>query len=125
MNNMDIGMVRDFLKDLAKFKQDVNDYCISAIWLTGQFSLFDYGAGLLNVSFYAKRENLYYQGVISISTIDDGVWQAYHEDVNFFTKEKCREIADDMYETFKGILPTEEKLNEFLSKYKVFGVHTG
>lgn len=121
---MTIYEIYDLLKDHAKFTFE-NDYCLSAIWKTGDFNLYDYQAGILKISFYIKHPDSPYPGVLTISTVDDGCWQAESNNKEFFTREKCKEVAQALFEEYYGILPTEEQLNQTLQKHGLYGTFTG
>ena len=111
---MNIYELFDLLEDHARFKH-LNDSpnVIRAIWRTGKFELYDYRAGILQISFYPKMTEKY-NGLISISTIDDGGWVAVCNQE--LTIEKCWEIAKALQTEYNGILPTEKELNGFLQK---------
>ena len=116
--------INNLLKEHEKF-HFTNDYNLSAVWKTGKFEMYDYDAGILQISFKVKHPESPYEGFISIITIDDGVWHAEHLDPSFFTKEKCIEISENLHKTYNGVLPTEEELNKFLLQYGIYGTFTG
>lgn len=114
----------DLLSQFETFRFE-NNYCLSAIWKTGKFELYDYDAGLLRIAFHIKHPDTKYPGVISISTVDDGTWQAYSNDPLYFTRERCIEISQSLQDRFCGCLPTEKELNNFLLQYNIYGTFTG
>ena len=124
MKDMNIYELFDVLEEHSKFKHlnDSQNNVISAIWRTGDFELYDYRAGILQISFYPKLTERHY-GLMSISTIDDGGWAA--ECNQELTIEKCWEIANNLQTSFGGILPMEAQLNDFLQKYGMYGTFTG
>ena len=107
---------------IFKHLNDSQNNVIRAVWRTGQFELFDYRAGILEISLYPKLTKGY-NGVLSISTIDDGVWTA--ECNQELTLEKCWEIANALQQEYAGVLPKELELNCFLQKYGMYGTFTG
>lgn len=90
-------------------------YRYDAIFKTGQFEgVYDYRAGILRISIYRSG--------VSISTIDDGVWQA-------FASQGNTEIYFDkllqVFNSFNGVLPTESELNNLLEPIGLYGCFTG
>ena len=89
---------------------------------TGDFrGVCDYGTGLLFLR--VCQHPSYPQCKISISTIDDGVWQGFSD--KEFTGEELEKLAQDIIHTYRKRLPSEEEFNNFLNKYKIHGVNTG
>lgn len=117
---MNLYELFDLLEDHAKFIRlnDSQNNVIRAIWRTGKFELYDYRAGILQISFYPKMTEKY-NGLMSISTIDDGGWVAICNQE--LTVKKCWEIAKALQTEYNGILPTEKELNDFLQKYGMYG----
>lgn len=86
-----------------------------AIFKTGQFEgVYDYRAGILLVSIYPSG--------VSISTVDDGVWQAFAAQGN--TQIYCDKLLE-LFNTFDGVLPIESDLNELLEPIGLYGCFTG
>lgn len=97
------------------------DYIIfQAIFRTGEFkdALYDYNAGILLITVYSNSEL-----GMSISTIDDGVWQATCKKP--LSVYKARELCEDIESTFDGCLDTEKELNDLLNNYGLHGLYTG
>ena len=89
---------------------------------TGDFcGVGDYNRGLLFLK--VSQHPSYPQCKISISTIDDGVWQGFSD--KEFTKEELEKLAQDIIDTYGIKLPSEEEFNDFLHKYKIHGLYTG
>jgi len=81
-------------------------------------SIFDYNVGLLTVNIKNPKELKY--PIITITTVDDGVWQGYgskYVDVEQLVKQ--------FKERFGTKLPSEAILNNFLNHYGIFGGFTG
>lgn len=121
--SMTIYELHDVLKEHQCFKKQ-NDFCYSAIFRTGKFNLYDYNAGILKVSIYLKHPQSSYNGLLSISTIDDGVWQADLNKEDILDEQKAQSIID-IFESYEGVLPTEEEINFDLTKIGMFGIYTG
>ena len=124
---MDIYEIRKLLGMSKKHdRQYVGTY------VTGKFEvLHDYGAGLLRVSIYsiAESKNNFVVG-LSISTIDDGCWQASEVDTTYTMEESIKrveEIANAFIDFMDGgnVLPSEEVLNNFLMTQSMWGEYTG
>jgi hypothetical protein len=87
---------------------------------TGKFdAMYDYGAGILEVSIRNNPPALH--AGIAISTTDDGVWHSFGDVDN----DKIHTIAKDFIATYGKVLPTEYEFNEFLTKYGLYGMFTG
>lgn len=90
-------------------------YRYDAIFKTGQFEgVYDYRAGILRISIYRSG--------VSISTIDDGVWQAFASQGNteiYFDK------LLEVFNSLNGVLPTESELNNLLEPIGLYGICTG
>lgn len=114
---MTIHDLHNIIKAESKFIKIGNTY--NAIFKTGKLELFDYGAGLLQVTIYLKNGN--YSGLIAISTIDDGVWQSWGEPI---TDEKAQKIIK-VFDTYNGLLPNEDQINNDLKQFEIWGQNTG
>lgn len=89
---------------------------------TGDFKgVFDYDRGLLSVRI--GQHIKFPLTKISISTIDDGVWQGSSN--NVFIGDEIDSLAKNFIEEFGIRLPSEEELNNFLREYGIYGVNTG
>ena len=89
---------------------------------TGDFDgLYDYNRGLLYLRI--SQHLSYPQCKISISTIDDGVWQGFSDKI--FTGEELETLSQDFIYNYGIKLPSEEEFNKFLNKYKIHGINTG
>lgn len=118
---MDIQAVQRYLKEASQFKLEDGRY--SAIFLTGKFDgLFDYDAGILQVSIYPSFAGD--NGCLSISTIDDGVWQAIPTGGIVIDEDKIQSIIG-IFNGFRGILPTEADINYELMYIGLWGEYTG
>lgn len=107
-----------------QIKSNNERICAEGVLSTGEFgkTLFDYGRGLLEVTIYYSNY-LNPDLVISISTIDDGVWQAYAMEP--LSKKQVDIIFKELKEQYPYKLPSEEELNSFLKTYGVYGTYTG
>ena len=102
------------------------------VYGTGDFdNLFDYNAGLLKVFVSVSPESTKLDKwvvMFGISTIDDGVWQAFNIAMS---KDDAFKKATDVAEGFikfqdrSKVLPTEKELNDFLMSYGLWGEYTG
>jgi len=114
-----LHQLHDALLEAKKFVQ-VNPRTWSAVFLTGQFNgVYDYGAGIVEVSIHLQYND--YEGVVSISTVDDGMWQAFSQ------APIDEELAKKIIEVFNQYtaLPTEEELNNALAPLGLYGMCTG
>jgi hypothetical protein len=102
-------------------------------YTTGDFdALHDYERGLLYVKISPTMvaHPGVYSIMFSISTIDDGVWQAY-DPVADLTKEEAEKRVDEVAKAFlehmqRSLkLPSEEELNKWLIPMKLWGEYTG
>lgn len=118
------------IEDLLGLKKTNRGW--EGVYTTGQFdTLYDYDAGLLDVRIRSTTADVKdrYTVLLSISTIDDGVWQAF--DPSDYTKEEADQRAEEVAQTFikhmNGSLklPTEAKLNKWLMPLKLWGEYTG
>jgi hypothetical protein len=110
-------------------------YRFSGAYGTGDFdsTLFDYDAGILWVNFSIfplhKHQNKW--GVhMSISTVDDGVWQAEEVDASYPLKDasyRLKDVVDAFLNHMERStkLPSEEELNKFLMTQAMWGEYTG
>lgn len=120
---MTIWEFETFLKSKAQFER--NQYSYRAFFLTGEFKgTSDYGRGFLQVSIHigTSEKN---PGCISISNIDDGVWQAFAIGGVLITEEIAKNVIEQVFNPLNGILPTEEDLNEQLMEFGLWGEFTG
>lgn len=92
-------------------------YGYKGVFGSGDFTcLGDYNTGLLAVD--VKNGEQY--PVVTITTIDNGVWQGTGNRVI-----DVDEFVIDFDKNFGLKLPTENILNEFLMKYNIFGFYNG
>ena len=120
--NLSIWDISDLL-GLRKVatKDIISNNAYEGVFATGDFNcIFDYNVGLLQVNI--KVPNNVNNIAITITTIDDGVWQGFAED---FSKVDIDKLAFDITSNFGTKLPTEEEFNKLLSKYNIFGMYTG
>jgi hypothetical protein len=113
----------NILKENATFEK-VGEFAYKAFFLKGSFDgNFDYGRGILQVSIYLTivGKNRY-SGLVAITNIDDGVWQAVGVDV---TNDLAKSLIIEVFEPMGGILPTEKELNEKLMQFGLWGEFTG
>lgn len=121
------------LRELFSPKRDQHGrwYRISC---TGELNLCDYNAGLVSVSLsvqadrYDQALNKFFDYVVflSVGTLDDGSWAAWsktYEDVNEATA-MMNKIGEELLPDLV-VLPTDEKLNEMLRPYGLFGEYQG
>jgi len=101
-------------------------------YTTGSFdALHDYDRGLLYVSICSPISDILgrFTVLLSISTIDDGVWQAF--DPGNYSIEEAEERGEMVAKTFlehmgRSLkLPTEAELNKWLMPLKLWGEYTG
>lgn len=89
--------------------------------------LYDYNAGLLTVrlSTSLMNDNGDFNPFVSISTLDDGAWQAFCP--HNMTLEESNRIVEEIRNNWewKTKLPTEYELNEYLMKFGLMGEYTG
>jgi len=89
-------------------------------------ALFDYDAGILSVrivpSFCGEDKWI---PMVSITTIDDGGWQAFHP--NTMSLGEANSIIVKIFQAWewKTKLPSEKELNEFLMPFGLWGECTG
>jgi hypothetical protein len=104
------------------------------VFTSGEFVnvLFDYDVGLLHVTvssivdtYDEKIKEFRFIPQVSISTVDDGVWQAFA--VEAMSQEDANKLVEDIYAKWdwKYHLPSEQEMNEFLSQFKMWGEYTG
>ena len=120
---------------LGLVKQEHSKIAIyDGVFTTGDFGdvLFDYGRGLLNVTvssivdtYNKKTKEMRLLPFVAISTIDDGVWQAFR--VEPMSQVDANQLVEDIYAKWewKYQLPSEQEMNEFLSQFKMWGENTG
>lgn len=77
--------------------------------------LFDYGEGIL---FMSIGNSKFKEGAatVSITSIDDGNWIGYAN-----TPVHIENLAVNFIHRFRNKLPDEATLNDFLSKYGIYG----
>lgn len=111
--------IHEIDKELGLKLIDNNYY--QGVVLKGSFDgLFDYNRGIYTLRIHKWKEG--HQIILSLSTIDDGVWSAEADD---FKEENVKKLAEDFIETYGYILPTENEFNQFLRKYGLYGMYTG
>lgn len=89
--------------------------------LKGSFdALYDYNRGIYTLRIHKWKEGK--QVILSLSTIDDGVWSAESDN---FKEENIKKLGEDFIETYGRTLPTEEEFNVFLRKYGLYGMYSG
>lgn len=123
LSSMTIWEFEAFLKSKARFEK--SQYKYTAFFLTGKFEgNTDYGRGFLEVTIYIgiSEKN---PGCISISNIDDGVWQAFAIGGVLITEELAKDVIEQVFNPLNGILPTEKDLNEKLMVFGLWGEFTG
>lgn len=100
---------------------DPLDYHYCGVLSTGKFdALHDYDAGVLEIVI-TKPSNVTECYAVALFTIDDGSWIGYAKDNNFDIDELVSEFTN----MFGNKLPTASVLNEFLAKYKIYGMSDG
>ena len=112
-------LLHEALLEAKKFVR-VNPRTWSAVFPTGKFEgVYDYGAGVVEVSVHLKHND--HKGVVSISTVDDGIWQAFSQ------TPIDEELAEKIITVFNqyGVLPSEEELNNALAPLGLYGMCTG
>jgi hypothetical protein len=118
----------DQIRNLMGLRR-INERRYSGVFATGNFNLFDYDVGLLQLSISVIAESKdTFCVLLSISTIDDGVWQALEVSPN--TKKHCIEkmekVATALIESeYKTKLPSEAEFNKFLAPFGMWGEYTG
>lgn len=103
---------------------------------TGELQLCDYGAGLVDVraSYMAERsrddttksEFIGWVVRFSVGTLDDGTWGAWSK--LFDHKDDAIDLMNKLGEELLpelAVLPTDEKLNEMLRPYGMYGEYEG
>jgi len=121
-------------------KSDLNNiWKWSGVYSTGDFEgLFDYDAGILEVGISMTKsmtKHISYPAytiMFHINTIDDGAWDACDRKEDY-TEEEARNRMNEIAEAFISFmkeacglkLPCEKDLNDFLSKFKLWGENTG
>ena len=116
---MNIWEFEAFLKAKSQFEKMQYNY--TAFFLTGRFEgNTDYDRGFLQVTIHigVSEKN---PGCISISNIDDGVWQAWAVGGIVITEELAQNVIEQVFNPLNGILPTEESLNEQLMGFGLWG----
>jgi hypothetical protein len=90
-------------------------YGYKGVISTGNFTCInDYGIGLLCIDIKNPSKLTY--PIITITTIDEGVWQGYG-DKNI----DIDQLVKDFNNTFGVKLPSENEFNNFLNNYNIFG----
>jgi len=94
---------------------------------TGEFEpISDYGTGFLCLSWkvYPTVDREVYRVRVSVTSIDDGGWGARSEDLSL---DKATSIVAQLTPVLGRIiiLPKEEKLNQILTPYKLYGIYEG
>jgi hypothetical protein len=127
---MSKGNISDIRDSLGFIPMPGKRIGYTGVFTTGNFeAIFDYDAGLLKVGISItpcmERGSKNWHPIVSISTIDDGVWQAIH--VLNFTMQECIDQIEKIHKEWlwKYKLPTEKELNFFLMRYGLFGEYTG
>ena len=117
---MNIHEIKDNLGLKKYFDDQLYDgFGYRGVLATGNFTCVgDYGVGLLTMT--VKNPNKLDHPTITITTIDDGVWQGYGN-----TFVNVNTLAKQFTHTFGIMLPTEEELNIFLKPYGIYGQYTG
>ena len=112
--------------------EKVSNIRYTGVYSTGDFEgTYDYGAGLLTVSItgYPTKNQDVWSLLFTISTIDDGCWQAYDitpTDNRDGVEKRIEELAKAFMEfNPKTALPSEKELNDFLMKFDLRGEFTG
>lgn len=102
---------------LKKYKiPGTEKHCYKGVLISSKFKgVYDYGIGLLEVKFEAP-EKLENNPAITITTIDDGVWQGYAN-----KPVDIDEICKSFEQSFGKVLPTEQELNKFLQEFGIYG----
>ena len=128
----DLSDLHNLLTEAEKFVFDETNNEFIAVWKTGKFghlfendyfSLFDYHAGIVEVSLSLYMPNnpyLHRGGIVAIETVDDGGWSAIPVERSFLTKEKCEEIMNKMTDKFFGVLPSVKEFEDFLNTFTKF-----
>ena len=129
---MDICELSNLLELVKQEHSQIARY--DGVFATGDFGdvLFDYGRGFLDVTvssivdtYNKETKEMRLQPLVAISTIDDGVWQAFT--VESMSQKDANQLVDDIYSKWewKYQLPSEQEMNEFLSQFKMWGENTG
>lgn len=129
---MDIYEIEKLLGLVKKENATITKY--EGTFTSGEFGevLFDYNRGLLEVQIsstvesYNKETNEFrLLPLVAISTIDDGVWQAFT--VESMSQADANQLVEDIYTKWewKYQLPSEKEMNEFLRQFKMWGENTG
>lgn len=127
--------IYEFEKLLGFVKNDhpkITSY--DGTFTSGEFvnALWDYNSGILYVSitsivdtYNKETKELRLMPLVAISTIDDGVWQAFT--VESMSHVDANQLIEDIYAQWKWKyqLPSEQEMNEFLSQFKMWGENTG
>ena len=129
---MDIYEIAKLLGLVKKEHPQIARY--EGVFTTGDFGdvLFDYGRGLLDVTvssivdtYNKETKEMRLLPLVAISTIDDGVWQAFTGES--MSQKDANQLVDDIYSKWewKYQLPSEQEMNEFLRQFKMWGENTG
>lgn len=100
-------------------------------FVAGEFTnaLFDYDAGIFQMQIvsYPLFVERMYEPFMTISTVDDGAWQADTQNMMSLDKSNqiVEQIADKWPIKWASKLPSEDELNKFLSNFGMFGKFTG
>ena len=128
----DLSDLHNLLTEAEKFVFDETNNEFIAVWKTGKFghlfendyfSLFDYHAGIVEVSlclYMPNNPSGHRRGIVAIETVDDGGWSAIPVERSFLTKEKCEEISSKMTDKFFGVLPSVKEFEDFLNTFTKF-----
>lgn len=109
-----------------------NRLVFQGVVATGRFDqLGDYGQGLLRIRIGAmflcggKPEGLR-EVQILLTTIDDGCWRAVAAPLETEAADAlATRIAEDFAREFSKVLPTENRLNEWLRQFGLWGMYEG
>lgn len=89
------------------------------IFCTGRFEgVHDYNKGFLKVKVSNPIDRS--QPTLTITSVDDGVWNAYMKSSNPID---LAQFVKDFKDTFGVILPPARELNAFLAKYNMYGIN--
>lgn len=114
--------IHEIRKELGLKKLPEPNYGVmyEGVLVAAEFDgLYCYGAGILTVSVY-RLNPLIPTPLITITTVDDGVWAAHAD-----KEVDVEDLVKNFTAKFGILLPSERVLNEFLRKYGAYGTNEG
>lgn len=107
--------------DMLGLQASEDPYKYEGVFIAGDFDgLFDYDAGLLQVSISISQEVEGCRVFFTITTIDDGMWQAISKSMS---RKEADTLADKIYNEYPWDtkLPHKDEMISFLASFQMYG----